>query len=132
MRSRVRKVGWRGRLDAFLLDLESSKFDPDNHEPEPEDMPVPKESATNGEATGGNDAPDGVAPSSADEQKGGDDEMQFAVDQEDEGADANGKQGDAKRQANRGEELAVPPEGNQVMIRTIPPDIGRMKLEEVS
>jgi hypothetical protein len=33
---------------------------------------------------------------------------------------------------NRGEEISVPPEGNQVMIRTIPPDIGRVKLEEVS
>jgi hypothetical protein len=26
----------------------------------------------------------------------------------------------------------VMPEGNQVMIRTIPPDIGRVKLEDVS
>lgn len=132
MRSRVRKIGWRGRLDTFLLDLESGKFDPDDRESEPEDPPAPKESATNSEATpaGGADAPEGAAPTSTDEQKGGDDEMQFNVEQEDEGGDANGKQSDARRQANRGEELAVPPEGNQVMIRTIPPDIGRIKLEE--
>ena len=35
-------------------------------------------------------------------------------------------------QENRGEEISVDCEGNQVMIRTIPPDIGRVKLEEVS
>lgn len=31
----------------------------------------------------------------------------------------------------RSDEIAVEPEGNQVMIRTIPPDIGRVKLEAV-
>ena len=29
LRTRVRKVGWRGRMDAFVMDLESGKFDPD-------------------------------------------------------------------------------------------------------
>ena len=89
------------------------------------------------------DTPDTSAPVTSSEDSkpimGGDDEMQFNVEQEDDAGDqdgprgdANGKQqGDAKRMANRGEEMSVPPEGNQVMIRTIPPDIGRMKLEEV-
>lgn len=134
VRARVRKVGWRGRLDAFLLDLEAGKFDPDANEPDQEAEST-KESTSNGEAA--QLASDSSAvPASADEQKtnmGAEDEMQFNVEQEDEGGDANGKQqDDAKRLVNRGEELAVPPEGNQVMIRTIPPDIGRIKLEEVS
>lgn len=135
-------------MDAFLLELESGKLDPDLHEAEQEaESPTPaKDSAPNGEAAQSNngDAPDGsTAPATTEDQKpnvGGDDEMQFNVDAEDQGddhdpsrADANGKQqGDAKRQANRGEELSIPPEGNQIMIRTIPPDIGRMKLEEAS
>ena len=33
MRMRVRKSGWRGRMDTFILDLESGKFDPDLSEP---------------------------------------------------------------------------------------------------
>ncbi|EKM59421.1 uncharacterized protein PHACADRAFT_249892 [Phanerochaete carnosa HHB-10118-sp] len=147
MRSRVRKNGWKGRMDAFLLELESGKFDPDLQEAEQEaesSASATKESALNGEAahsTSG-DAPEGSAvPASMEEQKpnlSNDDEMQFNVEAEDQGddhdpsrADANGKQlGDPKRQLNRGEEVSIPPEGNQIMIRTIPPDIGRMKLEE--
>lgn len=116
-----------------MVDLETGKFDPDANGLEQEEQATAKETTTNGEAvqTGG-DAPDSnAAPTSTDEQKGGDDEMQFNAEGEDEGGDANGKQDDSKRPVNRGEELAVPPEGNQVMIRTIPPDIGRIKLEEV-
>lgn len=140
LRARVRKAGWRGRLDTFLLDLEAGKFDPDVNELEQElEQSGNKESTTNGELVqaGTSDAPDNnVIPTSADEQKtgmGADDEMQFAVEQDEDAGDTNGKQqDDSKRQTSRGEELAVPPEGNQVMIRTIPPDIGRVKLEEVS
>lgn len=139
MRARVRKVGWKGRMDSFLLDLEAGKFDPDVNEPEQESesQATPaKEGAPNGEAAqaSNGEAAESAAPAS-EEQKpgmGGDDEMQFNVEAEDDGGDANGKQqGDARRIPGRGEELSVPPEGNQVMIRTIPPDIGRVKLEEV-
>lgn len=148
LRARVRKIGWKGRMETFLLELESGKLDPDLHEAEPEVEPsasASKESAPNGEAAqpSGGDAPEGstTAASTTEEQKpntAGDDEMQFNVDAEDQGddhdpsrAEANGKQqGDPRRQANRGEEMSIPPEGNQIMIRTIPPDIGRIKLEE--
>lgn len=68
----------------------------------------------------------------------GDDDMQFNVEVDEEPGDiepiraeTNGKSSSDKRNINRGEEISVPPEGNQVMIRTIPPDIGRVKLEEV-
>jgi len=69
---------------------------------------------------------------------GGDEEMQFNIDAEEENGDhdasrpeANGRSSTDNRRINRGEEISVMPEGNQVMIRTIPPDIGRVKLEEV-
>lgn len=133
MRTRVRKSGWKGRMDAFILDLESGKFDPDLSEPVPEptkENANGDSAATNGAGTETNTAAEETKPPAA-----GDDDMQFNVEAEDDagGDEANRNASDKnKRGANRGEELAVPPEGNQVMIRTIPPDIGRAKLEEVS
>ena len=64
-----------------------------------------------------------------------DDEIPF--DEEDGGKNEGGKSTTNGRGArnnkgtNRSEEHPVMPDGNQVMIRTIPPDIGRLKLEEV-
>lgn len=149
MRARVRKVGWQGRMETAVLDIESGKFDPDLNEPElePESVSPPtRDNAANGEASitnGTEPAKSPVVTTNAEESKPNgpaEDEMQFNVEAEDEAADQdanrgemNGKQSiDARRLANRGEEVSIPPEGNQVMIRTIPPDIGRQKLEEVS
>lgn len=138
LRRRVRKEGWKGRIDSFLLDLESGKFDPDLSEPEMEPTSPIKENPTNGENV---TATTNGTTLSTEEPKagGGEDEMQFTVDAEEEGADndttraeTNGKAAFDNKRPNRGEEISVPPEGNQVMIRTIPPDIGRIKLEEVS
>ncbi|KZT12870.1 uncharacterized protein LAESUDRAFT_689788 [Laetiporus sulphureus 93-53] len=142
MRARVRKTGWRGRMDNFLLDLEAGKFDPDLSEREPEaasptkEVPPSSEPTANGtEASAGRSSPEESKQNGA----GGnaEDDMQFNVEAEDEGGDndasrtdANGKTFADNRRNNRGEEIAVQPEGNQVMIRTIPPDIGRAKLEE--
>jgi hypothetical protein len=56
LRTRVRKEGWKGRLDTFLLDLESGKFDPHLTEPESEDLSPVKENAANGETTAVNDS----------------------------------------------------------------------------
>jgi hypothetical protein len=135
LRTRVRKGGWKGRVHTFLQDLEAGKFDPELREPESESAP-PKETPTNGDP-----APSNGVVSTEDKPTGGDDDMQFGVDIEEEvGGDdanrpepeANGKPSYDKRLNNRGEEISIPPEGNQVMIRTIPPDIGRVKLEDVS
>lgn len=148
LRSKTRREGWKGRESTFLFDIEAGKFDPDFNESVPEAEPnsPAKENPTNGESTNMTE-PNGnnSAPASADEPKagGGDDEMQFNMDAEEEGADnvadndisrveANGKQSGKNERVTRGEEISVPPEGNQVMIRTIPPDIGRVKLEEVN
>jgi hypothetical protein len=123
LRRRVRKEGWRGRLNTFLHDLESGKFDPDLSEPETDVTSPMKETVETGEDT----------------KTAGDDDMQFNLDAEDDAGEqepsrveTNGRSMNDNKRNNRGEEISVPPEGNQVMIRTIPPDIGRMKLEEVS
>ena len=131
LRIRVRKEGWKGQQNAFLHDLESGKFDPDMNESEPEPTSPIKESVSNGEVsskeTNGNTV----------EDPKGDEDIQFNVDGDDEGGDndanrdASGKSGNDNKRSNRAEEMSVMPEGNQVMIRTIPPDIGRVKLEEV-
>lgn len=134
LRLRVRKEGWKGRIDAFLLDLESSKYDPDSQESTQQSSPT-LDNSTNGEQSGDTNG-------AVDEGKanGADDEMQFAMDGDEDGGDpdaakteSNGKSQpqDARRMLNRGEEISTMPEGNQVTIRTIPPDIGRMKLEDV-
>lgn len=150
LRARVRKVAWKGRIDSFVLDLEAGKFDPDLSQPEPE-ADSSKEAGTNGDsAPPTSDTAVGdsaMAPSEETKPNvggSGDDDMQFNVEQEDDGVDqdagrnelnGSGKQpsdqNDSKRSIGRGEEVAIPPEGNQIMIRTIPPDIGRVKLEEV-
>ncbi|KAF4602127.1 ssk1 response regulator receiver [Pleurotus pulmonarius] len=133
LRLRVRKEGWKGRIDAFLLDLESSKFDPDSQESAQQSSPT-VDNSTNGEQGGDTNG-------AGDEGKvnGADDEMQFAMDGDEDAGDpdaakpeSNGKSlpQDARRMLNRGEEISTMPEGNQVTIRTIPPDIGRMKLED--
>jgi hypothetical protein len=135
LRLRVRKEGWKGRINTFLDDLESGKFDPDLNEPEPEPA---SPSANNFSVVNENSTE--INGSIAEESKpsGGDDEMQFTVEADEEAAEldtnraeANGRHLSDNKRNNRGEELSVPPEGNQVMIRTIPPDIGRVKLEEV-
>lgn len=125
LRQRVRKEGWKGRLNTFLLDLETGKYDPDMNE-----------SVDVTESTGSKDAngeelhTDGLGEVL---KPSGDDDIPFHTDAEDDvGADTNGKSASDNRRWNNAEEIAVPPEGNQVMIRTIPPDIGRVKLEDVS
>lgn len=138
LRNRVRKEGWKGRLNLFLEDIELGKFDPDMNENDAELISPVKEST----GDEGADANGDTAPLSLEEIKpviGGDDDMQFNADVDEESGDhdapraeANGKSSVDDRRNTRGEEVSVPPEGNQVMIRTIPPDIGRVKLEEVS
>ena len=123
-------------MDSFLHDLESGKFDLDLSEPEPEPSSPVSTDNTTVEVNGT------VPPIVGDDTKqaaGGDDEMQFVVDADEDPGDndtgrpdaANGKSTSDSKRHNRGEEASALPEGNQVMIRTIPPDIGRVKLEEV-
>lgn len=146
LRMRVRKEGWRGRLNAFLLDLEAGKSDPDlTPESTAEPRSPLKESATEGSMGDiTSSTPTEAKPDAAGSKPiGADDEMQLPIEADEDAGDhdanateANGKPlTDSKRtvfaSGTRGEEVSVPTEGNQVMIRTLPPDIGRVKLEEV-
>ncbi|KZP21750.1 hypothetical protein FIBSPDRAFT_919510 [Athelia psychrophila] len=145
LRARTRREGWKGREIAFLHDLEAGKFDPDVNEPAAEIEPTSpvKENSVNDEgevkAEGNGDAPPAVEEA---KPAAGDDDMQFNVEAEEDAGEnqtndnqasrveANGRGGVTNDRFPRGEEISVPPEGNQVMIRTIPPDIGRAKLED--
>jgi hypothetical protein len=132
LRERLRKEGWKGRINPFISDLEQGKYDPGQGDAEPDS--VSKEPASNGAF--GENIDSAMGPAGAeDAPAAGDDEI--PGDEEDgnenEGGKSttNGRSSKNNRGDNRGEEYSVMPEGNQVMIRTIPPDIGRLKLEEV-
>ena len=138
LRLRVRQKGWRGRLNLFLDGLEVGQFDPDLSESqsEGENAPPAKEGASNGDDTTANGATamgEETKPVTGEVEEPMEDE---AGDNEAAKQEANGKGpvdlGLDPRRAGRGEEVTVPNDGNQVMIRTIPPDIGRLKLEEVN
>ncbi|KAG5639154.1 hypothetical protein H0H81_006413 [Sphagnurus paluster] len=134
LRTRIRHEGWAGRLESFRLDLEEGKYDPNLNETLPEADKTEKDAingTTNGEKNEAADA--NGAQHGTDEVK--DEDMPFndaGDDDERKGASGQGGAGAGadKRGVTRGEEISVMPEGNQVMIRTIPPDIGRLKLEE--
>lgn len=127
LRNRVRKVGWRGRMNLFLNELEDGKFD--HCELEQEITSQVKAENTSAENTG-LDEPE--------QQHKNEDKFGMGMEAEDDNAenagdvknDANGKSSYETKQAGA-DEVSVEPEGNQIMIRTIPPDIGRVKLEAV-
>ncbi|EJD54073.1 hypothetical protein AURDEDRAFT_110707 [Auricularia subglabra TFB-10046 SS5] len=119
LRKRVRKQGWGGRLEQFLVDIEGGKYDPNPDELAPTD-------ATNGD---GGDPPSSPVKEEPD-VKQEDADQQF---DEDAGGDDNegGRRNRDGARVQRSDEISISPEGNEVMIRTIPPDIGRLKLEDV-
>lgn len=132
LRERLRREGWKGRINAFISDLEQGQFDPGQGDAESDS--VSKEPASNGAfgdnidsaigPAGAEDAPNvGDDDIPGDEEDGNENEVGKSI--------TNGRTSKNTKGDNRGEEFAVMPEGNQVMIRTIPPDIGRLKLEEV-
>ncbi|KAH8829755.1 hypothetical protein DL96DRAFT_1590281 [Flagelloscypha sp. PMI_526] len=110
MRARVRKEGWQGRIDVFLNDLENGVLDPVYEEPEasPEN---------------------GVEGEKKDDLNGNVKTDDVDIEPEEEPAGDGSKGGDRRGGRQDEPSVTVEPEGNQVMIRTIPPDIGRVKLE---
>jgi hypothetical protein len=135
LRRRVRKEGWRSRLNIFLENLDAGLFDPQagnlyqSSSPAKQSVTLKKEEAKDDQET----LPDhdGLAP--VDESMKVDEDVVVEVEEDGDKLDANGKGTENGRKDNRdrGEEVSVAPEGHQVMIRTIPPDIGRVKLETV-
>ncbi|KAG8981608.1 hypothetical protein FRB90_007135, partial [Tulasnella sp. 427] len=159
LRTRTRKIGWTGRIDDFIGKVEQGQFDPPKLEldatPPPLSAPVQQtKEATTSEAGGGADPANGHG--SMTEEKGNgtaagdmdmdeprpDDEMDINMFDGEGGNEINGV-GDADAATAKvgrdalpadpqvtAEEVSVEPEGVQIMIRTIPPDLGRIKIEE--
>ncbi|KZT35530.1 hypothetical protein SISSUDRAFT_1025265 [Sistotremastrum suecicum HHB10207 ss-3] len=131
LRNRVRKEGWRGRLANFLLELEEGKHDPEiapaaSDDAPPKD-PVPAQTETlKAEPSNGD----------ADVKPNLDEDAPYGMDAEEDNhenenkEETNGKAQNENKKPMRSDEVSVLPEGNEVMIRTIPPDIGRVKLED--
>ncbi|TDL29176.1 hypothetical protein BD410DRAFT_779501 [Rickenella mellea] len=136
LRMRVKKIGRKGRLNQFLNDLAEGKFDPKPDEPEPSSpsvhsKEVKEEEGAAGENGATEDAVVEVEVKKEDGDFGGMDVDEEAADNDVSKPGMNGKGPDDSGRLPRSDEVAVFPEGNQVMIRTIPPDIGRVKLEGV-
>lgn len=118
LRARVRKEGWKGRMNAFLSDLESGKCDPDLNEPRQDAEPlsplVSKDGAVNGDAaqTNGSAGEANVIPEDSKPSGSADDAMQFNVEPDEDtneqdvgraDANGNGRQvSDSKRPVDRG------------------------------
>jgi len=120
LRQRVRKEGWKNRTQQFLKDLEQGVYDPQNQKQESEDKSTAEEKPAE-------EAPPAEELEPVDEdmpENGPDSSIKDA------GASANSRQNGNLGRLPREDDVLVMPEGNQIAIRTIPPDIGRQKIEE--
>lgn len=147
LRARVRKVGWRGRANQFLNDLEEGKFDFGANDSSEEITSPTSPTSPVSPLTTKHEGDESAAPETMNATSGADvaepivkndDDFGMGVDGDEEAADnagnlkidTNGKAPSDTKDSSK-DEVSVMPEGNQVMIRTIPPDIGRVKLEAV-
>ncbi|KAG8829040.1 hypothetical protein FRC17_007179 [Serendipita sp. 399] len=106
MRDRVRKYGWEGAIDFFVNELEAGKYDPTTlsvHDP------IQSISAGNDDRR-------------EDVDHDGDDSMQGGI--------SIPVSAPPTQTLAPGEAMVIP-RHPQLMIKTLPPDIGRLKLEEV-
>lgn len=122
LRDRIKAEGRKGRTARFIQELEEGKYDP---------------AATEDPATVTTEAKTTASPQPEASADPANDELDFDNDNEEEGnpkqtteATENGKFKEGP-QGGRDVECSMETEGNQVMIRTLPPDIGRVKLEQV-
>ena len=122
-------------MNTFLENLDAGLFDPQSgnlfqpSSPAKQSVTLKKEEAKEGQEM----LPDhdGLAP--VDESMKVEEDVIVEVEEEGDKLDANVQSVENGKRDNRdrGEEVSVAPEGHQIMIRTIPPDIGRVKLETV-
>lgn len=113
LRARVRKQGWHGALDNFLAELEAGNFDYVFEIPK-SNQSLETKNETNNEEGNANGVKEEKTPT---KQEGEGEDSEWA--------NENGK-------ADENDEVIIPHKGHQVMIKTIPPDIGRLRLEPVS
>lgn len=123
LRDRIKAEGRKGRTARFVQELEEGKYDPVVEDP--------ATTAAEAKPVASPPAEGGVDPAN-------DNEMDFDNENEEEGnakptteTAENGKLKEGP-QGGRDVECSMETEGNQVMVRTLPPDIGRVKLEQVS
>lgn len=109
LRARVRKEGLNGTIDQFILELEAGKHDP-------------------GQSPGQVMDTDDTAPTTQETQ---DEDDTMGGEEESTKPKIKPTNGHPAKLINPGE-ISIMPSGPQLMIRTIPPDIGRIKLEQVS
>ncbi|KIM25618.1 hypothetical protein M408DRAFT_331147 [Serendipita vermifera MAFF 305830] len=121
LRARVRKQGWHGALNHFLEDLEGGKFDYVS-----EAVKSTTTSATSEKAASQNGETQPMATTEGSEEKKEEKPLKQEDDEDkgDEDAEWGNVNGDT-------DEVIIPHKGHQVMIKTIPPDIGRLTLEPV-
>ncbi|KAF8307293.1 hypothetical protein DL93DRAFT_2143326 [Clavulina sp. PMI_390] len=153
LRRRVRRDGWRGQIDKFLNELEDGKHDPAPTVELVDDLSLDKLGPSDAKADDDDSKPkaddhgddhiedDPAGPVNDEEPKDGmdegGDEANGGAESKDlrdriEPSNRNGDQrNNGMKPAEKEEEVTVEPEGNQVLIRTIPPDIGRVKLEKI-
>jgi len=119
LRARVRKQGWHGALEHFLEELEAGKFD---HIVEA--AKISTANATEKAESQNGETQTTALDENSEEKK--EDKSMKPEDEEDKIDD------DAEWNANGdNDEVVIPHKGHQVMIKTIPPDIGRLRLEPV-
>lgn len=108
LRARVRREGLNGTIDQFILELEAGKHDPGQSPSQAMDA-------------------DGTAPMTQETQ---DEDDTMGGEEEHSKQNTNATNEQPTKPVNPGE-ISIMPSGPQLMIRTIPPDIGRIKLEQV-
>jgi hypothetical protein len=109
LRARVRKEGLNSTIDHFILELEGGKHDPGQSPNEAMDA-------------------DGTASTT---QETLDEDDTMAGEEEPAKQDDKPTNGHIAKPVSPGE-ISIMPSGPQLMIRTVPPDIGRIKLEQAS
>ncbi|KAG8715023.1 hypothetical protein FRC11_006078 [Ceratobasidium sp. 423] len=120
LRDRIKAEGRKGRTARFVQELEEGKYDPVVEDPTTvttEDKPPGSPRAEGVDSTHDNE----LDFDNGDDEEGNSKPTADAIE--------NGKAKEGP-QGGRDVECSMETEGNQVMIRTLPPDIGRVKLEQ--
>lgn len=134
LRAKTRKRGWRGKVDEFIFKLEQGEFDPKLEldatvAPTANGTPANKPEGGTQESNGDHNGDVDMMNEDAKE-----DEMDIAMFDAENNNDNGGAPSNDRNNipmSGQSEEVSVEPEDIQIMIRTIPPDIGRIKIEEV-
>jgi len=144
-RARVRCEGWTGKPEAFLHDLEEGKWDPEvtlDPPAAPEEEADHKHENGNGVKDDNEDVgmdgeqaakPEGEELISPVKEEAGEEKADIAEETKPEtnGGFADRRGRDVKPRIPPELSVDVQPEGNQLLIRTIPPALPRDKIEEV-